>query len=386
MHILILVSGYPTCYSSNQGIFFRDQAELLAANPQNQVALIATVPISFNWILKKRKFQFGLNKKNENGVATYVHTFLNLPKIHKFRVLKSRRLAGDIFAKYVSEYGKPDIIHVHGFQSGLQAVEIKKKWGIPFVITEHSTQFIDNIVSNSLKKYAVEVFHHASVAIAVSEPFARIMSQTYNKEFQYIPNVVDTSVFTLSQEESSREEFVFFNAAGFVVEKNHDLLIDAFARLTTKYPKTRLRLAGSGPNEPIIKQKVQDLGIADKVDFLGQLPRNEVIHEMQSMDVFVLSSNVETFGVVLIEALSCGKPVVSTKSYGPESIITSPNYGLLCEKTVDDLSHSMELVMIEKNRFNSNEIRDYVLQTFSGEVIRKQLMEVYHKVCTDSNT
>ena len=385
MHILILASGYPTDYSLNQGIFFRDQAESLARNKENQVAVIATVPVSIKAVLKKRIWSFGAKKTLRNDVRTVVYTFLNLPKVHRYRMLKSRKEAMKLIGEYIQEFGKPDVIHLHGFQSGLQAIDTKKKFGIPYVVTEHSTQFIDNIVAPSLEPFAKAVFEQADAAIAVSVPFAQIMTKRYGREFQYIPNVVDTNIFQINPDLKENPEFTFFNAAAFVVEKNQPMLLEAFKKILDIHPKSRLRLAGTGPDEQTTREYAKELKVEHQVDFLGVLPRNEIVKEMQQMDAFVLSSRVETFGVVLIEALSCGKPVVSTKCFGPESIVTSPEVGILCEQNAADLASAM-LRMIENHAvYNKEVIRKHAIDQFSNEVVINQLMQVYQTIVSKSN-
>ncbi|MNK22597.1 Glycogen synthase [compost metagenome] len=385
MHILILASGYPTEYSVNQGIFFRDQAESLARNKEHKIGVIATVPVSIRSVLKKKIWSFGLTKSEQNEVRTAVYKFLNIPKVHRYRMLKSRKSGMKLIREYIREFGKPDVIHVHGFQTGLLAIEAKKVWDIRYVITEHSTQFIDDIVAPGQESYAKAVFEQADVAIAVSIKFAELMTKRYGKEFKYIPNVVDTDVFTGNPDLKQNKAFTFFNAAGFVIEKNHPMLLEAFSKVLVSYPDARLRLAGGGPDEQRVKQYSKELKIDQQVDFLGLLPRVEIVKEMQQMDAFVLSSNVETFGVVLIEALSCGKPVVATASVGPESIVVSPEYGILCKINTEDLALAMEQMIRDYSKYDSTVIRNYVINHFSNDAVMSQLMQVYQEVVSKSN-
>ncbi|WP_430404663.1 glycosyltransferase [Fluviicola sp.] len=385
MHILILASGYPTEYSLNQGIFFRDQAESLARNTQNKVVLIATIPVSLKTIWHKRKWSFGLSSFVKNGVRTIVYTFPNIPKTPRYRMLKSRNRGVKLIANYIKEFGKPDIIHLQGFQSGLLAIKAKEIYDIPYVVTEHSSQFIDDIVDPKLEPYAKAVFEQADAAIAVSIKFAEFMSKRYRREFQYIPNVVDTSVFQPGINLKMNEEFTFFNAAGFYIEKNHPMLLEAFSKVLVNYPKCQLRLAGNGIYEAQMKSYSKELGIDKQVIFLGLLSRNKIVSEMQKMDGFVLSSKVETFGVVLIEALSCGKPVVSTACFGPESIVISPKFGILCNQNATDLSIAMQQLIQNRSDYDSDVIREYVINQFSNDAVISQLMQVYQKVISKSN-
>lgn len=386
MHILILASGYPNDFSPYQGIFFRDQAESLAGNKQNRIGVIAVVPIPITSVLKAKRLAFGLVKSHENGVQAIVRTFLNIPKLHRYRIQKSRKLAVKLLSDYLAEFGKPDIIHVHGYQAGLQALDAKEKFGIPYVVTEHSSQFIDQIVPAGLESFAETVFKQADTAIAVSEPFAKILSAHYSREFVTIPNVVDTAVFHIDPYAAKRKEFTFFLAASFVVEKNHPLLIEAFSRVQATYPQCRLRLAGGGAGMDAIKALVTALKMDKQVDFLGMLPRTEIVREMQQMDAFVLSSKVETFGVVLIEALSCGKPVISTRCFGPESIVTSPEIGILCDPDPEALAAAMIRMITDYAAYDPEVIRKYAIDRFSNDVVMNQLMECYHKVVSKLNT
>src|SRR5207302_6621764 len=93
-------------------------------------------------------------------------------------------------------------------------------------------------------------------------------------------------------------------------------------------PGTRLRIVGEGPIRDGLERLCAERGIAGQVDFLGLLPAAGVREELLAADALVLASEVETFGVVVIEALACGRPVVVTASGGPDHLVTAAN-GLL---------------------------------------------------------
>jgi N-acetylgalactosamine-N,N'-diacetylbacillosaminyl-diphospho-undecaprenol 4-alpha-N-acetylgalactosaminyltransferase len=122
-----------------------------------------------------------------------------------------------------------------------------------------------------------------------------------------------------------KNTFHFINVGGFRKEKNHLLLIQAFFIL--KNLPCKLLIVGGGVMEEELKQKVHDLGLMDKVIFTG-FDKNPFKYVSRS-DCFVLSSDVEGFPNVLIEALACGKPVISTDcSSGPRELL-APATGLL---------------------------------------------------------
>lgn len=112
----------------------------------------------------------------------------------------------------------------------------------------------------------------------------------------------------------------------FKAVKNHPLLLQAFARVTN--PEARLMLIGSGQEEADLRALAAELGIADRVIFAGFRPDPTPFY--QTADLFVLSSNFEGFGNVIVEALACGTPVVSTDCpSGPAEILENGRYGRL---------------------------------------------------------
>ena len=94
--------------------------------------------------------------------------------------------------------------------------------------------------------------------------------------------------------------------------KNHALLIEAFADAFADRADTVLQLAGDGPLEPGLRRLCDERGIAAQVEFLGALSAERLRAAMAAADAFVLASDVETFGVVVIEAQAAGLPVIVT--------------------------------------------------------------------------
>jgi glycosyltransferase involved in cell wall biosynthesis len=107
--------------------------------------------------------------------------------------------------------------------------------------------------------------------------------------------------------------------------KNHALLLHAFADAFAENLNVRLRLAGDGPLRAELAHLADQRGVAARVDFLGTLSSEQLHAEMTDSDAFVLASDVESFGVVVIEAQAAGLPVVCTASGGPDHLIDRPN-------------------------------------------------------------
>ena len=249
----------------------------------------------------------------------------------------------------------------------------KKNYGIPYVVTEHSTGFSRDLYTKKIIEYARNTYQNSKLNIAVSEPFCQLLKSKFNIPFQFVPNVVDTTFFSPSESAKKRKEFVFLNIAHLDKKKNHAGLIHAFAKQFKGNLKYKLEIVGGGEEVTNLSNLINELGVENQVRLLGRKSREEVRAIIQRSDCFVLSSLHETFGVVLIEAMSCGLPVLSTKSGGPESIITSDELGVLCE--LGDLEKGLNT--ISKRRFDASLIRNYAVSHFSEKVIANKLNLLY---------
>ncbi len=133
-----------------------------------------------------------------------------------------------------------------------------------------------------------------------------------------IPNAVDADRFRPQPSDFRKthgigaDEFVALYVARFQAFKNHAMLLDAFARLRQDHPASRLVLAGSGPLRERTEQQALELGIADRVLFLGEVPYPELPKVYAAADVKVISSDYESFCFAAIEAMSTALPVLTT--------------------------------------------------------------------------
>jgi len=382
VHILIIPSWYPNTYNNLYGIYVKEQAEALVKYGI-KAGVISIEEINLLQILKNKKFEFFSSLDNENGVSTYSTQYPVPPKMHWLRKAYKKRVFKKIFNKYLKEQGLPDVIHLHTFIVGELAMWIKETYGIPYVVTEHFTGFSRDIISDSEMVRAKKIFDNSSSNIAVSDEFRSLLEDKTGKDFVYIPNVVNMDFFTLRQVQN-REEFHFVNIAFLDKKKNHSTLIRAFYKAFGSQPNMRLTIAGDGPEYQVLKKLIWDLNLERQVFLYGRASRDEVKRLLHDSDAFVLSSKHETFGVVLIEAMSCGLPVLATRCGGPESIVIDEKLGMLCDANEESLTNKLKLIVKKREYYDPKLIRDEVKKYFSEEVVVSQLIKVYNKVLKQS--
>src|SRR5437867_4480004 len=244
----------------------------------------------------------------------------------------SQLLARFRVRQHVERYGVPDVIHAHGAMwSGYAALLCARELGRPYIVTEAAESILTLEISRAVRHRVVNVYRNAKRVIAVSHALKASVDCIVGAAIaEVIPGTVDTTFFDLPPAPRQARPFVFLSAGDLVPRRRIDLLIRAFSRVHANAPDTQLVIAGGGRESSRLRDLAHILGIYDAVEFTGVLDRDAVRQRMWDANALVLSSDFETFGVALIEALATGMPVITTRCGGPEEIVT-PELGTLVE-------------------------------------------------------
>ena len=383
MHILVFPSFYPSPVRPQSGIFFKEQVMALR-KAGHQVGVIVAPRLweTLGYIRDNRKLPNLITAVDE-GDSVYRMHWGWFPRVFP---LICAALHGDAgfraFNRYVQEQGMPDLIHAHNtFYSGYMAVRIAKKYDLPVVLTEHSSNFLRGRIflpgQHMVVKYTL---NRVDAAFAVGQRLANKINKRYHppEPLNVIKNIVDTEFFQPSPRNQSRP-FTFAAVGQMKPIKRYDLLIDAFGK-AFKGQDVRLVIGGRGSEQATLIAQATRLGIHDQVELPGLLSRDEVRDLFQHAHVVVSSSDIETFGITLIEGMSCGKPVISTRSGGPEDFVT-PDVGILVPTDdIDALSGAMQTMINNYDDYKPKLIRTYCEENFSERSIVGQLETIYQKL------
>jgi len=385
-HILIIPSWYPQFSGDIGGSFFREQAIALKKAGYS-VGVIYPQVRSLKDIKNILKKPYGLTRENDEGVSTLrCYTANYFPKVKSYNKNRWIRIALKLFETYVELYGKPDIIHVHSmWYAGFAAQLIYEKYGIPYVITEHSSAFARNLIPRDIIDSLRSVVEQAKACIAVSQKFSNYLEAQFpSSNWLYIPNIVNDDFFTSPKvvgSTSLSSKIRIISICHLNKNKNTELLIRAFALVLEQVVGLNLELVigGDGEERETLQNLVNTLELNNYVQFLGSLTRSQVKQEITQSSMFVVSSKYETFGVVVVEALALGKPVVSTQCGGPESIINK-DVGVLVENdSVSELAKGILHVSTHLNDYDADTLRTYCLENFSEKAVINKLTNIYHE-------
>ena len=221
-----------------------------------------------------------------------------------------------------------DLIHAHWTLSGAAACLTRIWHRRPIVITVQGSDIFQVAHSRPGGWLTCLLLYLPDRVTALSNALADTTANlgVPRNRIQIIPNGVDTRIFTVLASEH-REDIILY-VGSLIKRKGVQHLIAAMPEVLRSSPNCRLVAIGDGPELPDLQRMVDELHIGSHVSFLGFQPQEEVRAWMQRARIFVLPSVEEGLGVVLLEALACGTPVVASEVGGIPDVIT-PDVGVL---------------------------------------------------------
>jgi glycosyltransferase involved in cell wall biosynthesis len=376
MHVMFIPSWYSNKRNKVHGSFFKEQAlALQRAGIKVTVAYNEIWPIT---LFGKVNEKHGLFFKVEDGLRTYRYKNFNYIPKHPLMFKVFNKRMEKLYKEIIKKEGKIDIIHAHSsLWAGISASYIAKKYNVPLIITEHSSVERGAYVKKSYLPSIVEAYRNANKVIAVGKGLKKELEKlSGRKDVEVIGNLVDLSLFNVRRKKGLDNKFMFFSVAFLEGEKGFDTLIKAFAK-GFKGKDVRLVIGGDGSQKKWLKQIAKELLVENQVTFTGVLSREEVANYMNECDAFVLPSRYETFGVVYIEALASGKPIIGTYNGGAEDIIDSSNGYIVPVDDMQELQKVMSKMVNDITRFNPWELREKCMEKYSAKVIVKQIIDIY---------
>ena len=246
---------------------------------------------------------------------------------HNSAIAAIRLNAGKIFEDFT-----PDIIHAHtlGLDSRIGAW-LKTKFSCPLVVTTHGSDTVRPLKSGEghiLKADCQPCDALTAVSGPLKEKLASCGTATPIEVIHngFIPREVTGA---------ERDEFGIIQVGHLIESKHFDTTIRSLARLKDRYPKLHLTVVGQGHLRESLQALAAELGVADRVEFTGAIPNEEVFRRMCQNRFFVMVSKPEGFGIVYLEAMAAGCLTVGTEGQGIADILKSGENGFLAEAEND---------------------------------------------------
>ena len=381
--ILFVPSWYPNPEDPIAGVFIEEQA--VALSKEHDVAVLLPKMASWRNVVNPNAPDKSV-KKMQSGLPVY-HEYTRPLIPHGGETIDYdtfARAAQKGFKRIVEDWGTPDIIHTHVvLPAGWSALGVGRKYGIPVVLTEHSSPFSMHLGTELSRKLVRETLTNVNQIVAISPALAKQLTDFEpNLAIEVIGESVKTDFFVpAAVDKANGTGKSFFIAARLAEQKGLEHLVRAVHVLLDRGLNSfELVIGGDGPDRQKLEELAQNLNVGEHLRFLGGLNREQVRERMQKCDVFVLSSLHETFGVVVGEAMACGKPVISTRCGGPEFIVNEENGVLVDVADPQALAGAMADFIQGRVAFDAQKVRASVVDRFSPEAFVRNITAVYDRL------
>jgi len=284
---------------------------------------------------------------------------------------------------------RPDIIHIHSPASvGMIGTAISKIFRIPTIMTYHtlldmySTYIFGKVIGNKeenlIKNYTQCFYRKASLITVPSRSIKKLLRGCgIKKQIEVLPSPIDIEEFKVSKGKNKKP--VILHVGRLCKEKRIDMVLECFKELLKKI-NAKLIITSGGPDKKRLKKLVKDMGIDKNVVFTGYLPKDQLAKIYSSADVFVSASDTETQGLVLLEAMASGCPVVVRNALGFKDVVRNGYNGFLF-KDKDDFVEKIYEVLTKK-RLKKRLIKNgyKTAQKFDINNYFRKIEKIYEKV------
>jgi 1,2-diacylglycerol 3-alpha-glucosyltransferase len=309
------------------------------------------------------------------------------------------------FVEQLLHFLKPDVIHTHHpFLLGQTAARRAEEFSVPLVFTFHTQyteythyfplpqdiiqEFLKGAVQNWLKEFMQRCQH----IVIPSESMKEILVNRYGLRdmFTVIPTGIKLEPYRLADGKALRtregwqDDKVLVSTGRLATEKNWPTLLQAARKVHRDHPDMRLVIIGDGPEKSELRELAAELGIAERVTFTGELLFADIPAYLKAADLFMFASVTETQGLVTMEAMAAGLPVVAVDASGTRDIVEDGKHGFLVPDDPDALADSVNRLLAspeKMKKFQRNALKK--AKTFDMENCAKQLIKVYEQAIQD---
>ena len=342
MRVLVLTPVYPHPNNPTEGLFNEQHALALKTHGVDVTVVLCKqwLPGGIARVWRRYRFLADLPRvETRNGIRVVLARYIHVPKYRLPTITVGSCARSIQHATEPLQSGNPfDVIQVHSvWQVGLAAPKVAKRLGRPFVVTLHIEDDPRMLATARGVRLHEAMCRQASALVAVGTPleqaFRRALPAALGVRVRRIPNGVDLELIGRLAADlpgSTRGYCRIVSVCNLWPTKGIDLNLKALGFLQAGGIRDwHYTVVGDGPERPKLESMAARLGIKDRVHFTGRLSHQDAIKAIMEADVFSLPSRKESFGVVYLEAMACGKPVIGCSGTGAADIIVDKENGML---------------------------------------------------------
>jgi len=379
LSILFLSSWYPNEILSQNGNFVQKHARAVSIYCNVAVLHVQGKVQKENTKVTKRY------NKDVYEVIVYYKRLKSTSLLSSFFKKKIQHKAFDEgYAQVLKELKAIDLVHLNiVLPAGFFALYLKKSFNIPFIVTEHSTVFLDSNPSNHnfVEKYFVKkITKEAKFICPVSTDLKNEMiNYGIIGEFVVIPNVVNTRIFYFNKKKTIEKINILHVSTLNNDHKNIKGIINVIKELSKTRTDFIFQVIGDG-NIKNMEKYANEVKLEKQFfNFQEEKPSEEIAKAMQSSHLFILFSNYENLPCVISEALVSGVPVLSSNVGGINEMISTKNGVLVNSGNEYELLNKLDFMLNSLSDYDGERIAKEAALIYSYETVGKKYLELYKK-------
>lgn len=372
LKILFIAGWYPNKENPTEGIFIQEHAKAISI--QNDIIVI------YARGNKKIKKLFEIESdKEEHGIRVIRIKYKKINSILSLFLYPWSIYS--IYTKFAKENNwKASIIHANTFIAGIPSLLLRFKLKIPYIISEHSSAFARNKLNFIHKILAKYLLNKADIVLPVSLSLKNtLINFGLKSEMNVIPNVIDTKIFKYVDNKIEPIKTIT-HITNFADVKNTELILKSVNILKERRNDFKVNIIGNGPNKNKYQSQVNSMGLNNYIKFLGRLDKYQISLELQKSAFYIQASNYETFGVSLLEAMACGKPVVVTSIDTFKEKITDTNGIIVNNNEANEYTKVISYMIDNFDKYDSKLISKLVHDNYSFDIIGNKITTIYQKL------
>ncbi len=391
MKVLVISHMYPSTFSEVSGIFVHEQVKALVEKGL-EVWVISPVPwtpFPINYISPKWKAYSRVPLYTiREGIQVFYPRYLAFPRALFFASSGNRMYRG--IRNLVTELYRSfpfDLIHAHEvLPDGYAGLLLSKQFNCPLVVTLHGSPDIYKAaqLSTGRRRKVLQTLKGAGIIIAVSSRLKKVTEEWYScgSKIRVVNNGFSPSKVGQRRPPLSSKTISLLTVSNLVERKGHRYVLLALSQLVKKYREIKLLIVGDGPERSKLTKLINRLDLQSQVDLLGFVTGEKLAELYALCDVFLLPSWEEAFGIVYLEAMANGKPVIGCLGEGIEDFVEHKKTGWLVKpRDVDSLVEALDYLLSnpEEARAIGERARQVALQ-YTWERNAERTIEVYKEL------
>lgn len=380
-HVLFLPGWYANLRGQGGGAFFREQAAVLRNRGWDVRILYADLRPIYS---PRSVMRFDIDA----GVPVLRYQTWAPPKLGRLTIRYWQHCYLQAFAQYRAKWGSPELIHAHSYLGGLAAAAIRRKHGIPYLLTEHLGKLTQppELLPRRIRRAICWAYSSADGLYGVSRALANSMAAFTSQTITgVLPNMVDTDFFHPGlTEKKENDDFLLCSIGDPWHRKGLDVLIEAVGLAQRETSRTlRLILADKIPGRSALSPLIRRWSLQQQIEFIGQVSKSAIRELLSCSDVCVSASRYESFGVTMIESLACGTPVIATRTAGGREIVREGENGFLVDiGNADQLAKAVLRILAHQKKFREKQLRDPIIADYSYASVAGRIEAAYYRVMT----